>query len=364
MKVLHIISAAGAGGAELLVKDLLIKFSNKGITVAVAFLDKAVDVERDAAFEIDYISQLDAAGIQHFFIGSRARRNLFYGYKSLRAILNFFKPDIIHSHLYYGAVYAALASSKKTVNIYTHHSIKLGAPHFIYRLLDFRMNAYIAICNACRALLLKHTKKPILLIDNAVDMHRISRFSFEPKNTSNVFTFVLIGRLTAAKNLKLLFDSVKLLQNECFKVLIAGEGELLSELNNYVSELGISEKISFIGNVKNINNVLACADAFLLCSSWEGLPISQLEATAFGLPTIVTNVGGCAEVTHKVANGLVVEELNPEAYSQAMFRFLKDPTLVNGFKRNAEKYAELYSLDVSVDKHVLLYSSLIKENTL
>jgi glycosyltransferase involved in cell wall biosynthesis len=360
MRVLHVISAAGAGGAELLVKDLLMRFSDKGVIVAVAFLDNAVDVGRDDTFERDYIAQLTNVSIPHYFIGSRARKNVFYGIKAFRAIINEFRPDIIHSHLYYGAIYSALCSPRATKNIYTHHSIKIGAPKFIYKILDFRVDAYIAICSACKLLLTKLTQKDVYKIDNGVDLTRILKRDDARIDNASVFTYLLIGRLTAAKNIKLLIDAVSIIRNESFRVLIAGEGELGDSLKSYIAKLGLQEKFIFLGNVTDINEVLLQADAFLLCSAWEGLPISQIEATVFGLPTIVTNVGGCAEITHSVANGLVVDELDPQSYSDAMLRLLKDPELCAAFKENARKFSGAYSLDRSVTKHLELYCSMFE----
>ena len=59
----------------------------------------------------------------------------------------------------------------------------------------------------------------------------------------------------------------------------------------------------------------------------RGLPIALIEATLAGLPVVVTNVGGCAEVVHQCANGFVVDSLDVDGYSAALEKIVADEKL-------------------------------------
>jgi len=100
---------------------------------------------------------------------------------------------------------------------------------------------------------------------------------------------------------------------------MAGDGEL-EEARNLVESLDVSDQITFPGwiDTEERDQLLDQGSVFVLPSYNEGLPLSMLEAMAWGLPVIVTPVGGISEIVHDGENGLVVEPSNIEQLSSAM----------------------------------------------
>ncbi|MEZ9036660.1 glycosyltransferase [Vibrio cyclitrophicus] len=358
MRIAHIISAAGAGGAELLVKDLSNEMKARGHDVVIIFLDEAKSVLRDENFEKKFLFDLDSKGIEYYFLGTACRRNPILGVFRLRKILSKFKPDIVHSHLYYGTVFSVFSLTtilRRVKLVYTHHNIILGAPSLIYSLMNLKVHGYVGICQACSDLILSLTSKPVRKIYNAVD---VDKFEIKPIREDFV-NFILIGRLTEQKNIRLLIEAVSLIRRDNFHVSIAGEGPEKELLMENVKSLGVSNKVSFLGNVSDIAKVLGDYDVFLLTSKWEGLPISQIESSVSGKPVIVTNVGGCAELVSDLKNGLVVNDIVPQSYSDAMKKMIDDKQFRFKCHENASKYSHKYSIKNSVDKHLEFYQELI-----
>lgn len=128
-----------------------------------------------------------------------------------------------------------------------------------------------------------------------------------------------------------------------------------ASLEQLALDNGVSDRIEFLGNVTNVDELLYDADIFVMSSAWEGLPIAQIEATLSGLPVIVTNVGGCAEIVHKVCNGIVVDELNEDSYAAALRKMVTNDSLRNIFSQNALSYSSDYLIKTSSDKHIALY---------
>lgn len=353
MRILHIISSAAAGGAEVYARDLSIEMAKSGHQVFIVFLDRASEAGRDLSFETSFLNQLQQHDIEFDFIGQKARKNPLKGVLALRKFVKNFKPDVVHSHLYYGAVFALFLTGVKRV--YTHHNIRLRANKHIYKLLDLRTDAYIGICDACKRLLESVTKGTVHHIDNGVDESRIIKK--EHYLETDPVKLVFVGRLSEQKNISLLLEAAARVKGHDFLVMIAGEGAFLPELKALAERLGISSKVRFLGNVIDVKSLLNESDVFVMSSAWEGLPIAQIEATLAGLPVLVTNVGGCSEIVTSVGNGIVVE-VDLDEYSSALEKLVNDYALRLQFHENAMKNSWIYSITTSVDKHLDVYRSL------
>ncbi len=139
--------------------------------------------------------------------------------------------------------------------------------------------------------------------------------------------------------------------------MLAGSGPEEAKLRDLANQLGITDRVNFLGNVDNVSTLLKEADVFVMSSAWEGLPIAQIEATLTGLPVLVTDVGGCSEIVEKVDNGMVVD-VEIEAYSEALKKMLNDYSARLRYHHNAINNSAIYTISKSVDKHLDLYHSL------
>ena len=112
------------------------------------------------------------------------------------------------------------------------------------------------------------------------------------------------------------------------QLILAGNGDV-EAAQQLVEELGVGDQVmirSWLNPVER-DQLLSQADAFILPSYNEGLPMSMLEAMAWGLPVIVTPVGGIPEVITQDENGLLVQPGNQVEITQAMQRLIKDEDL-------------------------------------
>lgn len=350
---MHVISSAAAGGAEVYVKDISIEMKKRGHEVFIAFLDRAAEAGREQSYEDKFLSELSSHGIKFGFVGARARRNPLKGVAALGKFKRDFKPDLIHSHLYYAAIFSAFLPSIKRV--YTHHNIRLRANPILYRFLDRRTHAYVGICNACTTLLKGVARRNVHHIDNAVDVTRLARIdNYQDRAVVNL---LYVGRLSEQKNLSLLFNALSRIDTKEYRLMLAGSGPEEAKLRDLANQLGITDRVNFLGNVDNVSTLLKEADVFVMSSAWEGLPIAQIEATLTGLPVLVTDVGGCSEIVEKVDNGMVVD-VEIEAYSEALKKMLSDYDARLRYHHNAINNSAIYTISKSVDKHLDLYHSL------
>ena len=120
--------------------------------------------------------------------------------------------------------------------------------------------------------------------------------------------WVVAGRLEEQKGHDVLFEALGLLlkQGLDFTLIVAGEGSRRSWLEQQALSLRLAPRVQFVGQVEDVGGLLAAADAVLLPSRWEGLPLILLEAMARARPIVATSVGGVPDVITDGVNGTLV----------------------------------------------------------
>ncbi|TML95912.1 MAG: glycosyltransferase family 1 protein [Actinobacteria bacterium] len=140
-------------------------------------------------------------------------------------------------------------------------------------------------------------------------------------------TLAFAGRLTAQKSLRVALEALAAVED--VELLIAGEGDERAALERDVAELGLGDRVRFLGALprERVVELFAAADASVLSSSWENFPHTVVEALAAGTPVIATATGGVAEVVRDGENGLLVPLADATALGEAIRRYVGDDEL-------------------------------------
>ncbi|UZQ83664.1 glycosyltransferase [Thermoanaerobacter sp. RKWS2] len=178
------------------------------------------------------------------------------------------------------------------------------------------------------------------------------------------FVWLAVGRFEEAKdypNMLNAFAKVVLERNDSV-LLIAGQGSLMGKAKHLVDDLNITTHVYFLGVRKDIPALMNAADAYVMSSSWEGMPLVLLEASSVGLPIVTTDVGGNREVVIDGKSGFLVPPKNSEALAQAMLKMMDLPEkLRKSMGQAGRKYIkENYSLEHVVDMWEELYIEFTK----
>jgi glycosyltransferase involved in cell wall biosynthesis len=164
---------------------------------------------------------------------------------------------------------------------------------------------------------------------------------------NNDFVFCSVSRLVAEKNVSMLIEafSIAFKNNSLAKLVIAGDGPLRSQLEKLVTQLHISHKVIFLGNVSSPQEVFQISDCFVLPSLYEGFGHVHLEANSCGVPSIgfanspPLSITATEEILVDGYNGWVVKKINAEdmaeCLSLAMARIKADPFR---YKTNARNH--------------------------
>jgi glycosyltransferase involved in cell wall biosynthesis len=145
------------------------------------------------------------------------------------------------------------------------------------------------------------------------------------------------------------------------KMVLAGSGDI-EQASELASELGIENCVSIYGwlGPEKRDDLLARSDVFVLPSYNEGLPMSMLEAMAWGLPVIVTPVGGIPEVIIDGQNGLLVEPGNLPELVSAMKTLIHKPLIRQTLSDNAKVTIQTFDINCYLNRLSEIYESALR----
>jgi glycosyltransferase involved in cell wall biosynthesis len=365
INALQVINSLHAGGAEVLLKNLILQVKKHNIKYKDFNIEVAILYSEDIFKE-----EIEKAGIPVWKLGLNFKYNLI-GVIKLISLIKHRKYNIVHVHLFPSNLFAALTSlflSKGIKWIFSEHNVyNRRRSSKIFKILDtFIYSRYykiICVSKQVEITLLEWLpkyKKKTIVISNAVAVDDLSNWY-----TIKKYDILFVGRLTKAKGVDVLLKAINILKEKYqkrLKVIIVGDGYLKEELKNLVVELGIDEEVKFLGARRDIARLMKITRLFVLPSRWEGLPLTILEAMSNRMSIIATKVGGIPEVIENGKEGILISPEDPEALARAISELLKDEALRMELGKNAyKKVKENYSIEVYTKNILDLYKSLINK---
>lgn len=133
------------------------------------------------------------------------------------------------------------------------------------------------------------------------------------------------ARLDAQKGHAVLLEAIAAVPEALF--LLAGEGPERAALEARAAELGVADRVRFLGRREDVPQLLAACDVFALPSLYEGSSLAVLEAMAAGIPVVSSAIGGTEELIEDGRSGLLVPPGDAQALAAALRRVLEDPEL-------------------------------------
>lgn len=145
------------------------------------------------------------------------------------------------------------------------------------------------------------------------------------------------------------------------KLLLVGDGPEISVVCNLVKELGLKDKVLFLGKQENLEDLYSISDLMLLLSEKESFGLVLLEAMACGVPSVGTKIGGIPEVIDDGVTGYLSDVGNVEDIAQNAVKILANPALHNEFAENAiSRVKKHFSSQKIVEQYEDMYKQLIK----
>lgn len=183
-------------------------------------------------------------------------------------------------------------------------------------------------------------QEKIVLVYNGVDTSKPiekNRKLYEKQN--NELVIGNAGRLTEQKGQKYLIELAKLLKANGinFKILIAGEGELKSSLQELINKSGLQNEVKLLGHVSDMPGFLNSLDVFVFTSLYEGMANTLIETLQYGVPTIAWNVSSMPEIIEDKVTGFLVKPFEVEGIYQVILEIVGNPQFIEKIRVQGEE---------------------------
>lgn len=362
LKIMILTTGLAYGGAEMQLVKLAINLKKRGHEIlVVSMLQPKEFVEELAENHIDTLNLGMQAGVPNPKAILRLAR-----------YMRKYRPQILHSHMVHANLLGRIVRmfAPVQVQISTIHSINEGGRvrEYLYRITNGLSTVTTIISEiAAKKYIDKKIvpKRKLKYIPNGIEIDSFRRDITIGKakrielGISNQFVWLAVGRVESEKdypNLIMAFNELIKSNGNCVLVIV-GEGSKLDEIKELAIELGVDEKIKFLGKRSDIKDLMSMSDSFVLSSIYEGLPMVLLEASVCELPLIATDVGGNREVINDGENGYLVSKSNPMELAGKMLQIMNlgvEERLNMGNK--ARKYVEeKYRIEKVLDEWEKLY---------
>ena len=171
----------------------------------------------------------------------------------------------------------------------------------------------------------------------------------------------MIARLTEQKGHRYLFQALTTPALTGVHLIVVGDGELREALTAEVQDLGIASRVHFLGARRDLGDLLAAMDVFVMPSLWEGLPLSMILAMGAGMPVVATEVAGIPEIVVDGETGWLVPAGNSLALATALVDVFADRSRATKIGSAAREYVlPRFGVDGYVNSVVGIYDELVR----
>ncbi|WP_118952462.1 glycosyltransferase [Taibaiella helva] len=370
MRLLHVINDLGRGGAEKLLVHTLPMYQESGVAITLLLLGGTNNVP-------EYELGLKENGIEVHRLNAVSLYRL-STVKLLKQFLAGKHYDLIHVHLFPAMYWLPLALSAMKSQprlVFTEHNTqnrRWGKFYFrpVDRFFYRKYHKIIAITNEVRdglTIWVPDVKERITVINNGIDLKQLD--SILPANKAALlqelgirdkdpFLILMAARFDRQKNHRALIETLKTLPSD-FHVLLAGEGVLKEAYEQHVQELGLAERIHFLGFRTDVIALMKTVDVNVLSSNFEGLSGVTLEALASGVPFLGARVPG---IEKTVPDERFLFSNNDTGELGAKIISLRENKILGKqMSEDALNFVRAFDIPKMVAAHLELYHSLTRQ---
>lgn len=353
LRVCHVSLTLKTGGLERLLADIA-RHHDEGCTpefLALTEVGRFADIIRDAGCTVHRLNPSGRFG-------------------QLKQMVQLFRRgqyDVVHTHNTYPHLYASIAARLAGVPVVvnTRHGQRAGhgwksrtqfrwASHLVDRIIAVSDDAARLCVNADGV-----KSRKVIRIWNGID---IDDFQFTGPVTSPVA--ISVARLSAEKDFPSLLQAMAIAVREVpdLKLKLVGDGPERPRLEQLTDELKLRDHVEFLGERKDVPELLSQAGFFVTASLTEGISLTLLEAMAVGLPVVATSVGGNSEIVDPPLTGRLVPPADPGQLAAAMVAMCHEraqwPSMGQAGRKRVEEHFEVRRM---VSDYENLYRQLLNE---
>lgn len=360
--LLYIITKSDLGGAQANVYDLISNFC------------KDNEVHLATGNNGPLTEDVTALGVTVHILPYLTRNiQLFGDYNAVKkciSLIHQIKPDIIHAHSSKAGVVARVAGwICKVPVVFTAHGwgFTPGTPNkrrmvalIAEKLLASLTTKLICVSENDRQLALslgvgnKNSLKVVRYGINNIPVNRASPSQQPPR-------LIMVARFNEQKDQTTLLKAIAQLKDNSIHLDLVGSGPSLESCKALAKSLGIENQVSFLGDRRDVPDLLAQSQIFILSTHYEGLPISILEAMRAGLPVVATSVNGIPEEVVDGKTGFLAPRQDVQALADALHTLINSPEIRQQMgEAGREKFEQEFTVERMINETREIYEKILK----
>ncbi len=290
-------------------------------------------------------------------------------YKEIRAALREIKPDLVTTHSNKAGLLGRYAARMFNIPVvHTSHGFLFSSQPNSFRGRFYRLaeknasriaDRVIAVseseARAAESLGVIAAEKMTVVYNGLPDLE--PPFVADP--SAGPPRIAMVARFAEPKDHLTLLRALGGLTRLPWSLALIGDGAGRSKAEKLARELGIEDRVQFMGMREDVPGILASSQIFVLSSRREGFPLSILEAMRAGLPVAASEVGGVGEAVLGGHTGYLFPPGDVEALRESLDKLLEDPALRETMGRaGRRRFLDYFTLDKMVDRTVEIYREI------
>lgn len=357
MRVFYVISTLEGGGAEsqLCSYAVELKKLHPDIYFEICALKRGGVFEKKLADNGIKYTVLNANGVLSSAI--KLRKKLKEG-----------RFDIVHAHMFLSDIVSRIATVFTRIKVVaTHHGLgkwKKKPLILLDKLTKFRVDGFVMVSEQSMELRLKREKYPrekTQVIYNGISSEFLSSESKKFPADGEKIIVGTTARMTDNKQINLMIDVIKDLEKYPYlHYEIIGQGENYEKLVAQTKELGLTERVHFLGWQDNILQYIKNWHMFALPSINEDLPVSMLECMAQGVVPVASSVGGIITLLDGNRNGMLCDSSDRKTFADAIEYLITNREAYEKMSVNARQFiADTFLINKTIEKTLAVYKKLL-----
>lgn len=365
MKIIHVSTATSWRGGEQQIAYLLTGLREAGVQQMVICPAGSPLMQYCREQDFPFISYVKKSSLGLFTARKAAR------------LCKHDKNILVHAHDSHAhtMVWLSAVLFANNAPIIVHRRVDFPVKDSWFSLKKYNYSGikrFICVSNAIREVLIKALKKPekAVVIHSGIDLKR-----FEKVQNNHLLRqefglnadHILVGNVAALadhKDYPAFLQTAALIckENDRFRFIIIGEGELRPEIEQFIADHDLGDRVFMTGFRSNVPQLLQDLDIFFMPSKLEGLGTSVLDAFACGVPVVSTFAGGIPELVTHLESGLLAKPGDYRQMAEHILRLADDRALRDKLVKNAREKVKTMDYHTMTGKILAIYREIVAES--
>ena len=292
---------------------------------------------------------------------------------ALLRVLDRKQADILHMHGYGATTFGRLAAAWRRTPTLLHEHANLTATPWFQQVADELLLPFtdlaIAVSRSTAEFVINARRIPpdltrVVYLGAPLDEFGRPRSDDEMRAaraalgvSEGVFSVGTVTRLMPSKGNQYLIAAIPqvLAAEPKTHFYIVGEGELQADLEAQARAIGVDDRLTFVGFMRDVSQAYAAFDLTVFPSLWEGTPLTAFEALAMGRPVVATDCDGLLDILTPNVDARIVPRRDADALASAIVALRRDPGARAELGRRARETGKAYDIGAFVRKMERLY---------